>query len=227
MNLDQNCRALSRVFPRTPALLLAAVLAGGCVLAQNVVAQTAEEEVSVDAQLEALRPAVCAADESLCRHLKAFANGVPPCFGQGDQFTAGHAYLIAEDGTITPAEYYALSIQRVRDVTLVQAQHVYSENAEEEQAAEDLVQSIREGTIDPANALYQYLERRRTDVPELLAEREQRALVVRREGPTLYLRQAGKLVYVATPEASVTVEGTGDRLEGFLFAVLPARSSCQ
>ena len=228
MILDTYRKAAVRSFPRSLALLFAAAaLAAGSVLAQDTQSADPSQGDNVDAQLDALRPAACVADESLCGHLKAFANGVPPCFEQGDQFTAGHAYLIADDGTVTPAEYYALTTQRVRDVTLVQAQHVYSENAEEKRAAEDLVQSIRASTVDPANALYQYLERRRADVPELLAAREQHALVVRREGPTLYLRQAGKLVYAAMPGASVTTEGTGERLQGFLFAVLPARSSCQ
>jgi hypothetical protein len=209
-------------------LLFAAALASGAATAQDSEpAPAAEGESTVDAQLDALKPGVCAANEDLCRHFKAFVTGVAPCLAQGEQFTAGHAYLIADDGTITPAEYYAVNTQRVRDVTLIQAQHVYSENAQEKQAAEDLVQSIRSGAVDPGNPLYQYLQRRRAEIPELLAEREQRTLVVRREGPTLYLRQAGKLLYAAMPDARVTIEATGDRLEGLLFAVLPARSSCQ
>jgi hypothetical protein len=209
------------------AWLAALLLAANPLFAQNTDSPTQTDETGVDAQLDALRPSVCAADENLCRHLKAFANGIPPCFAQGAQFTAGHAYLIADDGTITPAEYYAVSTQRVRDVTLVQAQHVYSENADEKQAAENLVQSIRAGTVDPSNPLFQYLERRRGEIPELMAEREERGLIVRREGPTLYLRQAGKLLYAAIPDARVTNEGSGEQLEGLLFAVLPARSSCQ
>lgn len=186
-----------------------------------------EDETGLDAQLAALRPVVCSADPVLCRHLKAFAAAMPPCFLQGEQLSVGHAQIIDRDGRITSAEYFAVRALRVRDVTLMQAQHVYSENAQEKQAAEDLVHAVRAGSIDPANPLHQYLESRSGEIPQLLAQREERALVVRQEGPALYLRQAGKLLFVAVPDAVVTPDPGAAPLEGMLFAVLPATASCQ
>jgi hypothetical protein len=186
-----------------------------------------EDESSLDAYLAGLRQAVCASDEQLCRHLKAFANAIPPCFPQGQGLTVGHAQVITDDGAVTPSEYFAVRVERVRDVTLVQSHHVYSENAEEKQAAEDLVQSLKSGAIDQDNALYRYLESRNAQVPQLLAQVEQRALVVRSEGPVLYLRQAGKLLFAAMPNATVTVAGKPEGPPGVLFAVMQAAASCQ
>lgn len=187
-----------------------------------------QDEAGLDALINAVRPAVCAQDEVLCRHLKAFSSAVPPCFPQGERLTVGHASVIAADATVTPAEYFALRVERVRDVMLVRSQHVYSENEEEKQAAEDLVHAIRADAIDPDNGLYRYLESRSAEIPQLLAQREQRALVVRREGPALYLRQAGKLVYAAVPDATIGLPGKAQgTVEGLLFAVLPAVASCQ
>jgi hypothetical protein len=186
-----------------------------------------ENESSLDAHLAGLREAVCASDQQLCLHLKAFSNAVPPCFPQGQGLTVGHAQVIADDGAVTPSEYFAVRVERVRDVTLVQSHHVYSENAEEKRAAEDLVQSLKSGAIDQDNALYRYLESRNAQVPQLLAQIEQRALVVRSEGPVLYLRQAGKLLFAAMPNATVTVAGKPEGPPGVLFAVMQAAASCQ
>ena len=186
-----------------------------------------EDGSSLDAHLAGLREAVCASDDQLCRHLKAFANAIPPCFPQGQGLTVGHAWVIADDGAVTPSEYFALRVERVRDVTLVQSQHVYSENAEEKQAAEDLVQSLKSGAIDHDNPLYRYLESRKAEVPQLLAQTEQRALVVRSEGPVLYVRQAGKLLFAAMPNATVAVAGQPQGPPGVLFAAMQAAASCQ
>jgi hypothetical protein len=187
----------------------------------------APDEPGVDAQLDGLREGVCRADEALCRHVKAFGSAVAPCFPQGDRLSVGQAWLVSEQGDVLPVEYFALHVQRVRDVTLIQSQHVYSENDEEKQAAEDMVAGVRSGKIDPGNALYRYLEGHRADVPQLMAEREGRSLVVRREGPALYLRQAGKVLYVASPGAILSAPGPSGSREGMLFAVLPALASCQ
>ena len=62
-----------------------------------------EDGTSLDAHLAGLREAVCASDQQLCRHLKAFANAIPPCFPQGQGLTVGHAQVIADDGAVTPS----------------------------------------------------------------------------------------------------------------------------
>jgi hypothetical protein len=211
------------------ALLCAASLVTPAHAAEDEMPQVGAvpDESGLDAHLAALRPAICASDELLCRHLKAFANGIPPCFPQGQRLTVGQAQVIADDGAVTASEYFAVRVERVREVTLVQSQHVYSENAEEKQAAEELVQSLKSGVIDPGNALYRYLESRNAEVPQLLAQVERRALVVRSEGPALYLRQAGKLLFAAMPDATISVAGQPEGPPGVLFAVLPAAASCE
>jgi len=228
--------AVSPVRVRVPARLVLAIVAlctaaagwpQGAADPDTAPSPAVEDEAGLDAHLAALKPAVCASDQSLCRHFKAFAAAMPPCFAQGEHLTVGHAQVIARDGTIAPAEYFAVRAQRARDVILLQTQHVYSENAEEKQAAEDLVLAVRSGSIDPANPLYRYLEGRSGEVPQLLAQRDGRTLVVRHEGPALYLRQAGKLLYVAVPDAVVSPNPQTTPLEGLLFAVLPATASCQ
>jgi hypothetical protein len=209
-------------------LVAAGAVCGGAAAEEGPAPATeVQDAAGLDARLAGLRPQVCSRDEVLCRHLKAFANAIPPCFRQGEQLSVGPAYIITADANVAPVEYISIRSQRVRDVTLVQSQHVYTENAEEKQSAEDLVQSIRADSIDPANGLYRYLDSRSAEVPELLAQKEGRTLVVRREGPTLYLRQAGKLLYVAVPDAIVGGTSQSDRIEGIVFAVLPAPASCQ
>ena len=215
------------------AVASAAVLLAGPAWSQAARAEAAplvlpeDDDAGLDARLAGLRAGACASDEALCRELEAFAAARPPCFHEGDQLTVGRAYIIAADGAVRPLEYLALEVQRVRDVTLVRMQQVFSENAEEKRAAEDLVQSLRGGAVDPANALYRYLVGREQEVPELLGRQEGRSLVVRREGPSLYLRQAGKLLYAALPDAVVGGTARSDRMEGLVFAVLPAPASCQ
>jgi hypothetical protein len=186
-----------------------------------------DDEATLDSRLAALRSKVCEADPELCRDLKAFATANVPCLPQGERLAVGHARLIADDGSVTPAEYFVVRTQRVRDVTLVQSQHIYSENEEEKQAAEALIVSLKAGAADPDNQLFRYLQTRRTEVPELMAQRESRALVVRGEGPTLYLRQAGKLVYAAMPRGRFSSPRQEQARGEILFATLPAPASCQ
>jgi hypothetical protein len=195
--------------------------------AAQEMAPVADDEAALDRQLAALRAKVCEADAALCRELKAFASAIPPCLPQGEQLTVGPARLIDEDGAVAPAEYFVLRTQRVRDVTLVQTQHVYSENDEEKQAAEALVLAIKAGTPQPDNLLYRYVQAQRDQVPELMAQREARALVVRSDGPTIYLRQAGKLLFAALPGARLVAQGQEQGRAGVLFATLPAPASCQ
>ena len=82
----------------------------------------------------------------------------------------------------------------------MQTQHVFSENDEEKQAAEALVAAIASGAVDQANPLYRYLAGSGGQIPQLLAQPEERSLVVRAEGPVIYLRQAGKQIYAVLPD---------------------------
>lgn len=186
-----------------------------------------EDEGGLEARLASLQGRVCAASPGLCPHVEAFLTARQPCLPEGERFTVGHAHLIADDGSVQPVEYFALYAQRAGDVTLIRSHHVFSENAEEKQAAEDLVGSVAAGSVDTGNALYRYLETTGVDVPQLLAHPERRALVVRGEGPALYLRQAGALIYAAMPDAKVAWPGQTERAEGLVFAVLPAVASCR
>ena len=186
-----------------------------------------DDEAALDRRLAALRTKVCEAHAALCRELKAFAGAHPPCLPQGERLTVGQAQLIDEDGGVTLAEYLVLRTQRVRDVTLVQVQHVYSENEEEKQAAEALILALKAGPPQPDNLLYRYVQAQRDKVPELMAQREAQALVVRGEGPTLFLRQAGKLLFAALSGAQLSAPGQAQGGAGVLFATLPAPASCQ
>jgi hypothetical protein len=190
-------------------------------------APQADDEAALDARLAALRARVCEADSALCRELNAFAGANPPCLPQGERLSVGHARIIDDDAGVTAAEYFVLRTQRVRDVTLVQTQHVYSENEEEKQAAEALILALKAGTPAPDNLLYQYVQAQRQQVPELMAQREARALVVRSEGPTVYLRQAGKLLFAALPGGRFSAPGQAEQRAGVLFVTLPAPASCQ
>jgi len=189
-------------------------------------AAQADDEAALDARLAALSARVCEADAALCRDLEAFARANPPCLPQGDRLAVGHARIIDDDGGVTPAEYFVLRTQRVRDVTLVQTQHVYSENAAEKQAAEALILAIKAGTPEPDNLLYRYVQAQRDQVPQLMAQRESQALVVRSEGPTVYLRQVGKVLFAALPGARFSGPGEAQGRAGVLFATLPAPASC-
>jgi hypothetical protein len=60
-----------------------------------------------------------------------------------------------------------------------------------------------------------------------MAQREVRALVVRSDGPTVYLRQAGKLLFAALPAGRFSGPGQAQARTGLLFATLPAPASCQ
>jgi hypothetical protein len=186
-----------------------------------------DDEAALDARLVALHARVCETDAALCRDLKAFVGANPPCLPQGERLSVGHARIIDDDGGVMPAEYFVLRTQRVRDVTLVQTQHVYSENGEEKEAAEALILALKQGAPAPENLLYQYVQAQRDQVTELMAQREARALVVRSEGPTVYLRQAGKLLFAALPGARFSAPGQEQGRPGVLFATLPAPASCQ
>jgi hypothetical protein len=186
----------------------------------------AQDEEALERQIAALQPAVCQAQPQLCGELKAFAEAVIPCIPEGERLTVGHAYLIDDDGTARPAEYLALRTQRAGDITLVQTQHVFSENEEERKAAEALISGIVSGAPDRANPLYQYLARSGGQAPQLLAQPEQRSLVVRAEGPVIYLRQASKQIYAVLPDAVVARPDGGSRQAGLLFSVLPALAVC-
>ncbi len=213
-------------------LLIAAAIgsapAAGCAQTQAADQPTpVAGEEALERQIADLQPAVCGGDPALCSELKAFADSAAPCFPQGEGLTVGHAYLIEDDGRVRAAEYFALQVQRAGEVTLVQTQHVSSENDEEKRAAEALVADIGNGALDQANALYRYLVGSGRQAPELLAQPEGRSLVVRAEGPLLYLRQAGKHVYAVLPDAVVTQAGAPQRRIGLLFAVLPALAQCK
>jgi hypothetical protein len=182
----------------------------------------AQDEQAVDRRIAALQPVVCQAQPQLCSELKAFAGAAIPCVPEDQRLTVGHAYLIEDDGTVRPAEYFVLRTQRAGEITLVQTQHVFSESEEESKAAEALVAGIAAGAADQANPLYQYLAGSGGQVPQLLAQPEQRSLVVRAEGPVIYLRQTGKRIYAVLPDAVVARPDSG-----VLFSVLPALAVCE
>jgi hypothetical protein len=212
------------------ALLLAAlattVLRCAAAQQESTDTQGPKGEAALDEYLGELRPRACAADPGLCPDLKSFAIAGRPCLPEGERLYVGHAYLIDDEGTVRPAEYLVLRSVRAQDVTLVQTQHVYSENEGEKQAAEALIRQTQEGVIDEANPLYRYIAERGGQVPQLLAEPEPRSLVVRAEGPVVYLRQFGKRVYAVLPRAVVSVPGVTQTSRGLVFAVLPAPEAC-
>ena len=113
----------------------------------------AQDDAAVDGQIAALKPAVCRSQPEICSALNAFVDAVAPCIPEGERLTVGRAYLIQDDGTARPAEYFALRTQRVGDTVLVQTQHVFSENDEERQAAEALVASIAAGAAEDADPI--------------------------------------------------------------------------
>jgi hypothetical protein len=211
------------------ALLIAAASAAGVARAQE---RTEEMPAAIldaerlERQIAALQPAVCAAELRLCNELEAFAKAAGPCFPEAERLTVGHAYLIEDDGKVRPAEYFVLRSYRAGEVTLVQTQHVFSENEEEKQAAEALVAGLKGGALDHANPLYRYLAENSGRVPHLLAHPQGRSLVVRAEGPTIYLRQTGRQLYAVLPEAVVTRPDAAQRVAGLLFSVLPAPALC-
>lgn len=190
-----------------------------------------EEIVSAESELEGhlaeIRPVVCAGDSRLCADLEAFAGATPPCFSDGERIIVGHAYLLGDDGHVLPAEYFVLQSQTAGEVTLVQTRQVFSESAQEKEAAEAFIVGLREGRLDTDNALYRYLSSDDSAPPQVMGEREQRSLVVRGKGPAIYLRQAGKLIYAAIPEVAVRPPGNTEPQAGVLFAVLPAPAACE
>ena len=206
---------------RIAMLVIAAVAAVG------PAAGRAQDEEALEDRIAAVQPALCRAQPQLCGELKAFMDAVTPCVPDGERLTVGHAYLIEDDGAVHPAEYFVLRTQRVGGTTLVQTQHVFSENEEEKQAAEALIAGIGSGSLDQANPLYRYLAGSGGRMPQLLAQPQQRSLVVRAEGPVIYLRQAGKRIYSVMPETVVTRPGGGEPQAGMLFAVLPALAVCE
>jgi len=187
----------------------------------------AQDDAAVDQQIAALQPAVCQSQPQVCDAFKVFVAAVAPCVPEGERLTVGHAYLIQDDGTVQPAEYFVLRTLRVGETMLVQTQHVFSENDEERQAAEALVASIAAGAADPANPLYRYVAQSSGQIPQLLAQPQGRSLVVQAEGPVIYLRQGGKQIYAVLPETVVTRPDGGGRQAGLLVAVLPALAACQ
>jgi hypothetical protein len=50
---------------------------------------------------------------------------------------------------------------------------------------------------------------------------------VRSEGPTVYLRQAGKLLFAVLPAGRFSAPGRAQPLAGILFAALSAPASCE
>jgi hypothetical protein len=213
-------------------LLVAAVVgsAAGAARAQEQTEQlpaAAADEDALVRQMAALEPAVCAADPQLCADFRAFASAAAPCLPDAAQLTVGHAYLVDDEARVQPAEYFVLRSYRAGDVTLVQTQHVFSENAEEKQAAEALVAGIQRGVLDQANPLYVYVDKNSERVPQLLAQPEGRSLVVRAEGPLIFLRQAGAKLYAVLPETVVTRPDGAERKAGLLFSVLPAPTRCE
>jgi hypothetical protein len=204
-----------------------AILAFAAALACAAPRGHAQEEPTLAQQIAPAHAAVCQAQAPLCGELKAFAAGSVPCVPEGEHLSVGHAYMIADDGRVEPIEYFVLRTQRASDLLLVQTQHVFSENAQEKEAAEALVKSIAAGRVDEANALYQYLARSGGQAPQLLARPEQGALVVRAEGPVIYLRQSGDQIFAVLPDAVVVPPDSGARRAGLLFAVLPALAACK
>jgi len=190
-------------------------------------AARAQDDAAVDHQVAALQPAVCQSQPDICSALKAFADAVAPCVPEGERLSVGHAYLIQDDGTVRPAEYFVLRSQRLGETILVQTQHVFSENDEERKAAEALVASIVAGAADPANPLYRYLVQSSGQIPQLMAQPQERSLVVLAEGPVIYLRQGGRQIYAVLPETVVTRPDGGGRQAGLLLAVLPALAACE
>jgi hypothetical protein len=219
--------ALLRSFSRLAPLAAVGLLALWACAGFGQTGEAPDDEAALDARLTALRSKVCANDAQLCQDLKAFTGANTPCLPQGERLAVGHARIIDDEGGVTPAEYFVVRAQRVRDVTLLQHQHVYSENEAEKQAAEALILGLRAGAVEPDNLLYRYLEAQREQVPELMAQKESRALVVRSEGPALYLRQAGKLLFAALPGGRFAAPGVEQGRAGVLFATLPAPASCQ
>jgi hypothetical protein len=204
-----------------------AMLVLAAVIAVAPAAGHAQDEEALESQLAAVQPKVCQAQPQLCRELQAFVDAVTPCVPEGERLTVGHAYLIEDDGTARPAEYFVVRTQRLGETTLVQTQHVYSENEEEKQAAEALIAAIGSGSLDQANPLYRYLAGSGGQIPQLLAQPQGRSLVVRAGGPVIYLRQAGKRIYSVMPDTVVTRPGGGQPQGGMLFAVLPALAACE
>lgn len=187
----------------------------------------AQDEPGLEQQIAPVQAAVCQDQGRLCDALKAFAAGGVPCVPEGERLTAGPAYMIADDGRAEPIEYFVLRTQRAGDLTLVQTQHVFSENAEEKQAAEALIDGIASGVVDEANALYVYLARSGSQAPQLLAQPEQGALAVRAEGPVIFLRQSGNQIFAVLPDAVVVPPDGGPRRVGLLLAMLPAFAACK
>jgi hypothetical protein len=206
---------------RIAMLVVAAAVAG------TSTGGRAQDEQALERHIAALQPAVCQSQPQVCNELQAFVDAVVPCVPEDERLTVGHAYLIEDDGTVRPAEYFVLRIQRVGDTTLVQTQHVFSENEDERKAAEALVAAIAGGAPDQANPLYRYLAESGGQIPQLLAQPEQRSLVVRAEGPVIYLRQSGKQIYAVLPGTVVTRPDGGGRQAGLLFSVLPALAICE
>jgi hypothetical protein len=204
-----------------------AILALAAVLACASPGAHAQDEPGLEQQVVPVQAAVCQGQGRLCGELKAFAAGVVPCVPEGERLTVGHAYMIADDGRVEPIEYFALRTQRAGELMLVQTQHVFSENEDEKAAAEALIKSIAAGGVDESNALYQYLARSGDQPPQLLAQPEQRALVVRAEGPVIYLRQSGSQIFAVLPDAVVVPPDGGRRQSGLLFAALPALAACE
>lgn len=206
---------------RIAMLVVAAAVAG------TPAAGRAQDEEAVERHIVALEPMVCQSQPQLCHELKAFVDAVVPCVPEEARLSVGHAYLIEDDGTVRPAEFFVLRTQRVGDTMLVQTQHVFSENEDERKAAEALVASIAGGAADQANPLYRYLVGSGGQVPQLLAQPEERSLVVRAEGPVIYLRQSGKQIYAVLPGTIVTRPDGSGRQAGLLFSVLPALAVCE
>lgn len=215
---------------KSAALLLAALAAvafrHAAAQGEPTETQGPKGEAALDEYLGELQPRACAADPGLCQDLKGFAIAGRPCLPEGEQLYVGHAYLIDDEGAVRAAEYFVLRSVRAEEVTLVQTQHIYSENEGEKKAAEALIRQIQEGVIDEANPLYRYIVERGGRVPQLLAEPEPRSLVVRAEGPVVFLRQSGKRLYAVLPRAVVSVPGAAQTSVGLLFAVLPSQVAC-
>ncbi len=204
-----------------------AVLGLAAVAALTPAAGHAQDDEALERQVAAVGPAVCQTQPQLCSELQAFMDAATPCIPEGERLTVGHAYLIEDDGTARPAEYFVLRTQRVGETILVQTQQVFSENEEEKRAAEALIAAIGSGSVDQANPLYRYLAGTGGQISQLLAQPDGRSLVVRAEGPVVYLRQAAKRIYAVMPDTVVTRPDGGLRQAGMLFAVLPALAVCE
>jgi hypothetical protein len=212
---------------RCKRLLGPAVACALAVLLTQGAAAQSETGVGLDALLAGAREAVCAKGSPSCQALQAAAQGDEPCLREGRSLTVGHAVLIGADGAVTDAEYLVLLIQRAGDVVLLERRHIYSENQQEKDAAEDLIRAVQDNAPDSGNALYRYITSGASNSPQLLAVPGQRALVVQAEGPPLYLRQNERLLYAVVPGAAEVFPGEQQAREGILFAVLPVVPGCR